>query len=50
MHVCNRNNLKNEIEGLGTIKFADGSLYQGMTKHGLFNGKGRMTHTNGDIY
>ena len=21
-----------------------------MTKNGLFNGKGRMTHTNGDIY
>jgi hypothetical protein len=21
-----------------------------MTKNGLFNGKGRMTHANGDIY
>ena len=37
-------------EGLGTIKFADGSKYQGQTKNGLFEGKGRMTHANGDIY
>jgi hypothetical protein len=37
-------------EGLGTIKFADGSKYQGQTKAGLFEGKGRMTHANGDIY
>lgn len=37
-------------EGLGTINFADGSVYQGQTKNGLFNGKGRMKHSNGDIY
>ena len=37
-------------EGLGTLKFADGSRYQGQAKNGLFNGVGRMTHANGDIY
>lgn len=37
-------------EGLGTIRFADGSVYQGQTKNGTFNGKGRIKHANGDIY
>jgi len=37
-------------EGLGIIEFPDGSTYQGMTKNGVFNGKGRMTHANNDIY
>ena len=37
-------------EGFGIIKFADGSLYEGQTRDGLYNGKGRMTHINGDIY
>ena len=41
---------KSTWEGLGTIKFPDGSKYQGMTKNGKFHGKGRMTHSNGDIY
>ena len=37
-------------EGIGIIQFPDGSTYQGMTKNAQFNGKGRMTHANGDIY
>ena len=37
-------------EGFGTIKFSDGSMYQGQTKNKMYNGKGRMTHVNGDIY
>jgi len=37
-------------EGLGEIKFNDGSLYQGMVKNKTFNGPGRMTHQNGDIF
>jgi hypothetical protein len=37
-------------EGLGLIIFPDGSTYQGMTKNQVFNGKGRMTHANNDIY
>ena len=41
---------KEQWTGLGTIKFPDGSKYQGQTKKGLFHGKGRMTHSNGDIY
>jgi hypothetical protein len=43
-------NSKKIWEGLGIIKFVDGSLYQGMTKNEMFNGKGRMTHANSDIY
>jgi len=30
-------------QGLGTIEFADGVVYQGMTYNGLFHGKGRIT-------
>jgi hypothetical protein len=40
----------NIYEGFGCIKFADGSMYEGQTMDGLYNGKGRMTHVNGDIY
>lgn len=43
-------NEQRTIEGLGTIVFKDGSKYQGQTKNGMFNGKGRMNHLNGDIY
>ena len=35
---------KSTWEGLGFIQFPDGSKYQGMTKKGLFHGKGRITH------
>ena len=41
---------KPKWEGLGTIRFADGSVYQGQTKNGLMNGRGRIKHENGDIY
>jgi len=37
-------------EGIGAIKFADGALYQGITKDKKFDGPGRMTHRNGDIF
>jgi len=37
-------------EGLGTIWFKDGSMYQGQILNSEFNGKGRMTHANGDIF
>ena len=37
-------------EGLGTIKYKDGSVYSGFTFNQLYNGKGRLTHANGDIY
>ena len=36
--------------GFGTIKYADGSKYQGQSEHGKFEGKGRKTETNGDFY
>lgn len=37
-------------EGLGTIKFKDGSVYEGFTANQKFNGKGRLTQANGDLY
>ena len=37
-------------EGLGHIKFKDGSEYQGFTAKEKFNGRGRMTQPNGDVY
>ena len=36
--------------GYGVIKHADGSMYEGQTKNGLYNGRGRLTHADGDIY
>ena len=41
---------KSTWEGLGQIKFPDGSVYQGMTYKGLFHGKGRIKHEDGQIY
>ena len=41
---------KKEWRGFGTLKFPDGSMYQGQTENQKFNGVGRMTHANGDIY
>jgi hypothetical protein len=41
---------RQEIIGLGELKFKDGSLYQGEIKNRTFNGKGRMTRSNGDVY
>ena len=38
------------FDGLGTIKFKDGSVYRGQTKDGLFHGKGHMVYSDGDIY
>ena len=40
---------QSEYEGLGTIRFTDGSIYQGQFSDMQFNGKGRLTHNNGDI-
>jgi len=37
-------------EGIGEIKLENGALYQGQTKNQKYNGKGRLTHPNGDIY
>ena len=38
------------IIGLGEIKFVDGSVYMGQLKDQQFNGKGRLSRANGDIY
>jgi len=39
-----------KIEGLGEIKFSDGSVYAGMANKDSFYGLGRITHKNGDTY
>lgn len=41
---------KAEWEGLGYIKYQDGSMYAGQVKDKKMIGKGRMTYANGDIY
>lgn len=41
---------KTIIEGLGYIKYEDGSLYQGFVKNKTMNGKGRMTYANKMVY
>lgn len=41
---------KSEMDGIGYIKYNDGSLYSGFVKKGVMNGKGRMAYANGDIY
>lgn len=45
-----KNENKEECEGLGYIKFVDGSMYAGQVKDKNMNGKGRMVFANGDIY
>lgn len=37
-------------EGLGYIKYQDGSLYSGNVKDKNINGMGRMDYANGDVY
>ena len=37
-------------EGIGQIKFKDGSLYSGFIKNKQFNGKGRLVHANNNVY
>ena len=41
---------KTIADGLGYIKYKDGSLYSGQVKNKTLNGKGRMVYSNGDIY
>lgn len=36
--------------GLGTIQYANGSVYEGMWKNGLREGYGRLIHPTGDMY
>jgi len=42
--------LKGLWEGIGQIKFKDGSLYSGFIKNKQLNGKGRLVHANNNIY
>lgn len=37
-------------EGLGELRYADGSFYQGFTRNRKYNGRGRLTYSNGDVY
>ena len=37
-------------EALGSLKFKDGSIYEGFTVKEQFSGKGRLTQANGDCY
>ena len=41
---------RSKWEGIGQIKFPDGSFYEGITYQQKPPGKGRMTYPNGDIY
>ena len=36
--------------GLGTIQYANGSVYEGMWNKGLREGYGRLIHPTGDMY
>lgn len=45
-----RNKKSSMRDGLGVQLWPDGSKYEGMWRSGKCNGKGRMTHANGDIY
>ena len=36
--------------GLGTICYANGSIYEGMWKNGVREGYGRLIHPTGDMY
>ena len=45
--LSGREILKN---GLGTIRYANGSVYEGMWKRGQRHGFGRLIHPTGDMY
>lgn len=48
-----KNKKENEVpgcRGFGVIVFPDKSKYEGFTENSVFEGVGRMTHANGDIY
>ena len=36
--------------GLGELRYADGTHYQGFTVNGRYQGRGRLTYPNGDVY
>ena len=36
-------------DGVGQMKFNDGSSFQGEWKEDMFHGAGKLTHKNGDI-
>jgi hypothetical protein len=38
------------MDGLGTLKFPDGAVYQGQFQQDKMHGLGRMTQPNGDVY
>ena len=37
-------------EGLGTLTFTNGSVFEGTFKQGKRTGKGKITYENGNIY
>ena len=45
-----RNKKKKERHGFGILIWPDGSKYVGYWKHDKANGKGRLIHSEGDIY
>lgn len=36
--------------GLGTVQYANGSVYEGMWNNGMREGYGRLIHPTGDMY
>jgi hypothetical protein len=38
------------MQGKGTFKQADGSIYKGQFKNGVIEGKGTYTWADGDVY
>jgi hypothetical protein len=43
-------NERDQQHGKGVQVWADGSKYEGYWKHGMANGRGRLTQPNGQIY
>ncbi|PPK86629.1 hypothetical protein CLV84_3564 [Neolewinella xylanilytica] len=44
---CQRGNC---YDGAGTLRFADGALYNGAFKEGKFDGQGTLTYPDGSVY
>ena len=40
----------NKKDGLGIQLYPDGAKYEGMFRDGLFQGRGKMSQANGDVY
>ena len=43
-------NSANVKQGYGIMRWPDGTVYEGLWKSNLYNGRGKLYHASGDLY